>query len=298
MLKLQHKGADKSIWLVGPVMKIGSGKTCDLVVTGTGIEEHHVSLHVSDKELLLEAMPGCAVYLNEKQVTGKVPFTVGDVIRIVAHEFTIIDSKSKSAEAPAAAAKPVVSAEETVFRGIPVAETPSVGQGSGWMLQGLHKSLQNKRYPLEGTMTLGRSPDCELHFSYERLSRKHAEFKLYDGVLWVTDLDSSNGTFRNGEKIQKAKLVNGDTIAFDKLEFTVIAPAAASDSLASGNAMNQTVMRAAITPEVMKQAKANERPAAPAAAPQAAKKASNSVGLIVAAAAIVVLAVIGFVFFA
>lgn len=296
MLKLQHRGAEKSVWLVGPVMKIGSGKTCDLVVTGTGIEEHHCSLHISDQEMLIEAISGNAVYLNEKQVTGKMPIKASDVIRIVAQEFTIVDPREKAAEASAANAP--VSAEATVFRGVPVAaESANAGQGSGWMLQGLHKSLQNKRYPIDGVMTLGRSPECELHFSYERLSRKHAEFKVYDGVLMVKDLDSSNGTFRNGEKIQQAKLMNGDTVSFDKLEFAVIAPQSGADTLAQGHAMNQTVIRAAITPEVQKTAaKPSPRQATQATAPQETKK-SNAAGIIMAVAAVIGLAVVGFIFF-
>lgn len=296
MLKLHHRGADKSIWLVGPVMKLGSAKTSDLVVAGPGVEAHHCSLHISDREMLVEAMDDCAVYLNEKPVNGKVPMSVGDVIRIVTHEFVITDPKEKAGTAAPVADKPVVSAEETVFRGVPQAAAPQ--QGSGWMLQGLHKSLQNKRYPLEGSMTLGRSPECELHFSYERLSRKHAELKVIDGKLVIRDLDSSNGTFRNGEKVQQATLHHGDTLSFDKLEFAVVGPSNNASALSSAEPMNQTVVRSAITPDVIKQAKEAGRQSQKPAdnAVQKAQQHNHTSSIIMVAVAVIVLGLLAFVF--
>ena len=46
----------------------------------------------------------------------------------------------------------------------------------------------------------------------EMVSRRHARIQLQDGVITIEDLGSTNGTFVNGEKIQKGTLREGDRI--------------------------------------------------------------------------------------
>lgn len=57
----------------------------------------------------------------------------------------------------------------------------------------------------------------DLELDIETVSGKHAEFEEdgNHGDLYVTDLESTNGTFVNGERITtKVKLSPGDTISF------------------------------------------------------------------------------------
>ena len=48
---------------------------------------------------------------------------------------------------------------------------------------------------------LGRSEICEMIFEDEKISRQHAMLECENGSLFITDLDSSNGTMVNGIKI-------------------------------------------------------------------------------------------------
>lgn len=295
MLKLQYRGTAKSIWLVGPVMKVGSARNSDVIVQGEGVEPLHCQLHVSDQEMVLEPLAGNAVFLNEKPVREKVRFSAGDVIRIAAQELGVIDPRDQTNSLPSRNRDAIESSEETVFRNPAASE--SLPQASGWMLQGMHKTLKNKRYPIDGVLVLGRSSECGLHFSYDRLSRKHAELKLIDGVLFVRDLDSSNGTYHNGEKVKQARLHPGDTVAFDKLEFTVIGPGSVDDTLPPADNLNQTVVRSAITPEMIRQASKKPSAAAPAVS-AAGKPAQDRVamsGVILVAAALVVVGLVAVV---
>lgn len=291
MLKFQYVGSTKSVWLIGPVMKVGSSKSNELILTEEGIAPLYCYIHINNNQVEIEPIAGNEVYINEVLIKKKTPLKMGDITRIGTQEFSISDPQSKVAP-PIPTSQPI-SSEATVFR-VPVSVSGPTGmEASGWMLQGLHKSLRNKRYPIDGVMYLGRSQECELHFSYERLSRKHAELKVIDNVLIVKDLDSSNGTFHNGEKIKQAKLRGGDTIAFDKLEFTVIAPAASGGESMSADNLNQTVVRSALTPEMLKQA---NKPAAanksPEASQKSAKKSGGSNMVIIAAGVVIVLVVI------
>lgn len=57
---------------------------------------------------------------------------------------------------------------------------------------------------------IGRDEACDVQVFAPRTSRIHAEVAFEDGHWWVRDLDSTNGTFAEGERIQRARL-NGTT---------------------------------------------------------------------------------------
>ena len=69
------------------------------------------------------------------------------------------------------------------------------------------------RHPLllERT-TIGRSRDNSIRVADERASRHHARIDLQKGVFVISDLDSANGTYVNGQRIQTSKLRSGDEI--------------------------------------------------------------------------------------
>lgn len=257
MLKLQYVGTSRSLWLVGPKMKIGSASGSEVLIGQEDAAALHAIIHVNGDELLIEPVDNHQVYINEKLAEGTSSLSVNDLIRVGTKEMTIVDPKKQSAK-PSSKESPPSSADATVFRAAidPGTAAAVIQQASGWILQGIHKTIRNKRYPVDGTMVLGRSQECDLHFPFDRLSRKHAELKVIDGILFVKDLDSSNGTFHNGEKISQAKVHPGDALSFDKLEFTVIGPQVSTSSASAVGDFKagQTVVRSAITPEMIKQA--------------------------------------------
>jgi pSer/pThr/pTyr-binding forkhead associated (FHA) protein len=51
------------------------------------------------------------------------------------------------------------------------------------------------------------------------LSRKHARLIPTEGGVIVEDLGSTNGSFVNGERVQRAVAKPGDEIGFDTLRF-------------------------------------------------------------------------------
>lgn len=65
---------------------------------------------------------------------------------------------------------------------------------------------------LVGTVTVGRSPTCEISSADPRLSRTHATFNVVGADVIVRDLESSNGTHVNGERITEHRLLASDTV--------------------------------------------------------------------------------------
>ena len=59
---------------------------------------------------------------------------------------------------------------------------------------------------------LGRAPRCDVRLSSPRASREHAVLLHRGGAWWVEDLDSSNGTFLDGERIALRRLRDGDVL--------------------------------------------------------------------------------------
>lgn len=70
-------------------------------------------------------------------------------------------------------------------------------------------------------VTIGRNPPADIAVRHASLSRQHACVELTEGAIWVEDLDSTNGTWVNNERIQRARLESGAEIAFGAVSATL-----------------------------------------------------------------------------
>lgn len=77
--------------------------------------------------------------------------------------------------------------------------------------------LEERVYPLEDRLTIGRSPLNVVHLADPSVSRRHAALYSLGGKTIVEDLGSHNGTYVNGERVFKAVLKNGDTLRVGKV---------------------------------------------------------------------------------
>ena len=68
------------------------------------------------------------------------------------------------------------------------------------------------------TLIIGREDTCGyvLPDRMEGASRQHARVTVEGGIVFIEDLNSANGTFLNGKKIQRAPLRPGDRVRFGK----------------------------------------------------------------------------------
>ena len=74
--------------------------------------------------------------------------------------------------------------------------------------------MQDQAFELEGgSITFGRAADCDVPLDDEAVSGLHARLEQKeDGVWWITDLESSNGTLVNNEVVVAHALQHGDVI--------------------------------------------------------------------------------------
>jgi len=64
--------------------------------------------------------------------------------------------------------------------------------------------------------SIGRRPHSDIHIDNLAISGEHAAIVSMLGDDFLQDLDSTNGTFVNGQKIKKHLLVDGDVIGLGK----------------------------------------------------------------------------------
>jgi len=85
-----------------------------------------------------------------------------------------------------------------------------------------------------GVNTIGRGLDNSIVVEDDArsLSRHHAEIQVTDKGLYVSDLNSSNGTFVNQVKIIQQKLNHGDLVQFGSVVFRLVDESQSADNSA------------------------------------------------------------------
>ncbi|WP_111641947.1 FHA domain-containing protein [Marinimicrobium alkaliphilum] len=201
MLKIRSKDNKHSaVWLVEPGVTIGRLASNDLIIDDRRVAEQQLEVRVSgDRLTLVNREPDVAVAVNGKAVIGEHALVLGDTITLLDRELQVIDPKQ----------------EHTRGR---------VGAVSSWSLKANHTALAHRVFPLAATTLVGRARECDITLGAAHLSRRHAELRLIKGLLYVKDLDSSNGTFVNGKRVTEARVRRGDELRFDTLSFGVLGP--------------------------------------------------------------------------
>jgi DNA-binding SARP family transcriptional activator len=76
------------------------------------------------------------------------------------------------------------------------------------------------RVPIEGTVTIGRHPECTITLADPAVSRRHAEVRPVMGGCLLVDLSSANGTRVSGAYVAQALLADNDVIEIGDHTFT------------------------------------------------------------------------------
>ena len=92
-------------------------------------------------------------------------------------------------------------------------------------------------------ITIGRNMKNDLQIDNLAVSNFHARIERSQDNYFIEDLDSTNGTFINAEKISKCKLQDGDIATIGKHSLTFLLEGGASEGRSlSENEMVETMM--------------------------------------------------------
>ena len=89
----------------------------------------------------------------------------------------------------------------------------------GWL-----KTADDHKIPVtHWENVIGRSASCDIRVNSRSVSRNHAVLTRYDDGSWtITDIDSHNGTWVNGERVSICPILPGDEIQVGKVQLELI----------------------------------------------------------------------------
>lgn len=185
---------------------VGSSANADIRVENKGLGDIHATLSVADNECEVETdNEASLISVNGKLVKGKKEVRIGDLM-IAAQVHMKLLSAAEAEEA-------IDDNRTRVRMALPK-----------FILRGVSGAYFGKTYPLRGSTILGRHSECHICVNADGISRKHAQIDAEVDGLVVTDLGSSNGTYVNGKKVERADLKVGDELKLDNIRFLVQTP--------------------------------------------------------------------------
>jgi pSer/pThr/pTyr-binding forkhead associated (FHA) protein len=77
------------------------------------------------------------------------------------------------------------------------------------------------RLPPGSVKTVGRAPRADFVVDAALVSRLHCRLTAADESVDVVDLDSTNGTYINDQRVKTGCIKNGDRLRIGRVEFTI-----------------------------------------------------------------------------
>jgi len=203
---------------------MGREAGCDVVIPGKDVSRRHAEIVPSAKGYLIVDSSTNGVYVNDARVPGQRVLTRGDVIRVGEESFRFYADQAAAAPTPAAAAAPppapppppagAESRLQNTSFGMPASPRPAAATanpgGGGGSSAGPLANFLVRTGTLKGTrllvktpiVNIGRADYNDLIIPDESVSTSHAKLQRREGVWVLVDLESTNGTFVDGERIK------------------------------------------------------------------------------------------------
>lgn len=215
-MKLVFPGGEHPQVLLGlGVNRIGSDPKANILLNYPGVQPQHCQLHVTHSGVMLDVPHGIAVSVNGRQVDGLIALRPGDSVA-----FDHVQARLTAVEVPAMVRRGQLPSPANDDPGA-TAIRPAVPR---YVLRGVSGEAFGRTYPIHGTTTIGRSPECTLRLDESGISRVHARLQPTEDGMLLEDLGSSNGTYVNEKRVLRGEAKIGDEIGFDTLRFRLTAP--------------------------------------------------------------------------
>ncbi len=203
--------------VTAPPLVFGRDAGCDVVVAGKDVSRRHAEIVLTPKGYLLVDSSTNGTFVNEEQVQGQRMLQRADVIRIGDETFRF--HADVPPRAAASAAPPPGAAERLEHGGHGLEAVP---RGPGPLASFLLKSgaLEGQRLQVwTPVVNIGRADYNDLMLPDASVSTAHAKLQRREGVWVIVDLDSTNGTFVDGERVKgESPLAPGTIVRFGTVD--------------------------------------------------------------------------------
>lgn len=164
-----------------PTLRVGRAPDNDVVINHPAVSAHHLTLTFTDRGMSITDLKSTnGTMVNGQRIPPNTPHPLnyGDVIRIgdLTGNWVSLGLESPAGEA----------------------------------LRTL--ALESKDLSQLTSAIIGRDPNAYLPLNHPTVSFRHAEIFKRDSQFYIRDLNSTNGTFVNGQRIRESPLKSGDEI--------------------------------------------------------------------------------------
>jgi pSer/pThr/pTyr-binding forkhead associated (FHA) protein len=194
--------------ITGASLVFGREAGCDVVVAGKDVSRRHAEIVHTPRGYLVVDSSTNGTFVNEEQVQGQRILARTDVIRIGEEQFRFYaEAAPLTASAPPAPA-PAASPEQLkhTVHGIEAVAPPSPPRPTGTAFASFlvrSGGLMGQRLPVKTpVVNLGRADYNDIVLPDPSISTSHAKLQRREGVWVLVDLDSTNGTFVEGERVK------------------------------------------------------------------------------------------------
>ncbi len=189
----------KQYFFAKETMSVGRAPDNEIVIENLAISRNHANIQFEDgKYWVTDLGSSNGTYVNGVKVK-RTELIDKDVITLGKHKLFFYDQRASDAQA---ASQPDIGDCTMLVTPVTVAQlTVTKGRQKG------------QTFILEQTAcTLGKAPECDIQINDWFVSRQHAVIEKHNQDYLIRDLNSWRHTRVNGEIIEQATLVSGDTI--------------------------------------------------------------------------------------
>ena len=234
--------------VAGTSLVFGREAGCDVVVTGKDVSRRHAEIVATPRGYLLVDSSTNGTFVNEERVEGQRILARADVVRIGGESFRFYVDAPPQAAAPAArpavpappraaapappappapSQPPIGAGERLKDTGFGIPAAPGRGGGArpapaAQLATFLVRSggLRGQRVAVRTpVVNIGRAEYNDVVLPDESVSTMHAKLQRREGVWVLVDVDSTNGTFVDGERVQgETPLAPGASVRFGDVE--------------------------------------------------------------------------------
>ncbi len=233
--------------ITGASLVFGREAGSDVVVPGKDVSRRHAEIVLTPRGYLLVDSSTNGTWVNDERVQGQRILARADVLKIGEEQFRFYaDVAAAPAPAPAPAPSPTPATREQLkhtLHGIEAAAPPRAGGGGGGGGGGpavaslLVRSggLLGQRLSVKTpVVNIGRADYNDLVIPDPSVSTSHAKLQRREGVWIIVDLDSTNGTFVDGERVKgEAPLAPGALVKLGDVQL-LFEPADEGPAVAKG----------------------------------------------------------------
>ncbi len=179
----------------GDTCLIGRSKSrCSLVLTDIDVSRVHMRIEVAQDGTItiIDENSRNGLYLNDKLINEKTSIVPGEQFKIGNSILQLIES-----EAGADSLQKPLSSNKSADN-----DSPEIHKKDGSTLR------YSRSFPIFHNLTIGRGTSNSIVLDHPEVSRYHAQIKYRDGQYHIKDLNSTNGIYIDGVKIDSYAPLN------------------------------------------------------------------------------------------